>query len=103
MATGLVIHISSGEDRHTEILTDDDIRIGTSETANLRLRASSLPKDVANSVLFELTRLNSHYRVVSVDPSVPVSLNGETMKTGAEIHDGDEVRFGDSELVLHFY
>jgi S1-C subfamily serine protease len=103
MATGLVIHISSGEDRHTEILTDDDIRIGTSETANLRLRASSLPKEVANSVLLELTRLNSHYRVVSVDQSVPVSLNGEIMESGAEIHDGDEVRFGGSELVLHFY
>ena len=28
MASGLVIHVSSGEDKHTEVLTDEHIRIG---------------------------------------------------------------------------
>lgn len=103
MATGLVIHISSGEDRHTEILTDDDIRIGTTETANLRLRASSLPREAANAVLLELTRSNGNYHVTSVDEELPVTLNGEAVQTGDEIRDGDEVRFDGSELILHFY
>src|ERR1700754_1652206 len=103
MATGLVIHISSGEDRHTEILTDDDIRIGTTETANLRLRASSLPREAANAVLLALTRSNGNYRVTSVDEELPVTLNGEAVQTGDEIRDGDEVRFDGSELILHFY
>lgn len=103
MATGLVIHISSGEDRHTEILTDDDIRIGTTETANLRLRASSLPREAANAVLLELTRSNGNYRVTGVDQTLPVTLNGEAVRSGVEIRDGDEVRFGGSDLVLHFY
>ena len=103
MATSLVIHISSGEDRHTEILTDDNIRIGTTETANLRLRASSLPREAADALLIELTRSNSHYRVSSVDQTLPVTLNGERPGIGAEIHDGDELRVGDSELILHFY
>ena len=40
MATGLVIHISSGEDRHTEILTDERVRIGNGESADLKLRAA---------------------------------------------------------------
>ena len=103
MATGLVIHISSGEDRHTEILTDDNIRIGTTETANLRLRTSSLPREAANSVLLELTRANGNYRVTNVDQALAVMLNGEHMRAGDDIRDGDEVRFGDSELILHFY
>ena len=58
MATGLVIHISSGDDRHTEILTDDSVRIGASETCDLRIRSSSLPKTSANTVLLELSRTN---------------------------------------------
>ena len=29
MATGLVIHIASGKDKHTEVLTDEHIRIGS--------------------------------------------------------------------------
>jgi S1-C subfamily serine protease len=103
MATGLVIHISSGEDRHTEILTDDNIRIGTTDTANLRLRASSLPKDAANAVLLELTRSNGTYRVTGSDQTLPVTLNGDPVQAGVEINDGDEVRVGSSDFVLHFY
>ena len=103
MATGLVIHISSGEDRHTEILTDDNIRIGTTEDCNLRLRASSLPRDAASSVLLELGRSNGTYRVTNFDELLPVTLNGVPVNTASEIRDGDEMRVGDADVVLHFY
>ena len=103
MATGLVIHISSGDDRHTEILTDDSVRIGTSEACDLRLRASSLPKTAANSVLLELSRANGSYRVSDFDPKTLLTLNGEPVTNGAEINDGDELRIQDSEVLLHFY
>ena len=103
MATGLVIHISSGEDRHTEILTDDSIRIGTTEVCDLQLRSSSLPNTAANAVLLEMARSDGAYRVTSFDESLPVTLNGDPVSTGAEIRDGDEMRVGESDVVLHFY
>ena len=103
MATGLVIHISSGEDRHTEILSDDSVRIGASESCDLRLRSSSLPKNAANTVLLELSRQNGSYRIAGFDPTLPLTLNGEPISSGGEIRDGDEFRVGDSELVLHFF
>ena len=103
MATGLVIHISSGEDRHTEILSDDSIRIGASESCDLRLRSSSLPKNALSNVLLELNRENGSYRITGFDPAVLLTLNGEPLDQGGEIRDGDELRIGDSELVLHFY
>src|SRR6185369_2848782 len=103
MATGLVIHISSGDDRHTEILSDDSIRIGSSENCTLRLRSSSLPKSAANAVLLELSRTNGSYHVTGFDPALPLTLNGETVVSDAEINDGDEFRIADSDLVLHFY
>jgi S1-C subfamily serine protease len=103
MATGLVIHISSGDDRHTEILSDDSVRIGASESCDLRLRSSSLPKTAANTVLLELSRENGSYRVTDFDPAQALTLNGEPVNSGNEIRDGDELRIGDSELVLHFY
>jgi len=102
MATGLVIHISSGDDRHTEILTDDQIRIGACDNCELRLRSSSLPKTLTNSVLLELTRANGSYRVMSFAP-VAVTLNGEPIEEGVEIHDGDEVRVADGDLLLQFF
>jgi len=103
MPNGLVIHISSGDDRHTEILTDDQIRIGASDNCDLRLRSSSLPKTLANTVLLELTRTNGSYRVTSFPPDVPVTLNGEPLVADAEIRDGDEVRVADGDLLLHFF
>src|ERR1700741_3214209 len=103
MSTGLVIHISSGDDRHTEILSDDSVRIGASESCDLRLRSSSLPKTAANTVLLELNRQNGSYRVTDFDPAQALTLNGQPVNSGNEIRDGDELRIGDSELVLHVY
>ena len=103
MATGLVIHISSGDDRHTEILSDDSVRIGASEGCDLRLRSSSLPKNAANTVLLELSRQNGSYRVAGFDPTLALTLNGDPINSGSEIRDGDELRIGDSQLVLHFF
>src|SRR6185369_1213544 len=103
MSTGLVIHISSGEDRHTEILSDDIIRIGATEGSNLRLRASSLPKNAASAVLLELSRTNGSYHVTGFEPEVPLTLNGEPVSSNAEINDGDELRIADSDLILHFF
>jgi len=103
MSTGLVIHISSGDDRHTEILTDESVRIGASESCDLRLRSSSLPKTAANTVLLELSRKNGSYRVIDFDPTLALTLNGEPVAPGNEIRDGDEFRVNDSDLVLHFF
>jgi S1-C subfamily serine protease len=103
MATGLVIHISSGEDRHTEILTDDSVRIGASESCDLRLRSSSLPKNAEKSVLLELTRANVSYRVSAFDQHVPLTINAEPVTIGQEILDGDEFRIADSDILIHFF
>src|ERR1044072_9862560 len=103
MSTGLVIHISSGEDRHTEILSDDNIRIGACETCDLLLRASTLPKSAANTVLLELSRKNVSYRVSDFDSTVSLTHNGQPVSVGTEIRDGDEFRVADSDVILHFF
>ncbi|HEY8225186.1 MAG TPA: serine protease [Pyrinomonadaceae bacterium] len=103
MATGLVIHISSGDDRHTEILTDERIRIGTSEQCDLRLRSSSLPKEVANSIVLELARAAGHYRVSHFEPSLQPTKNGKSLDVGDEIQDGDDIHLDHSDLSLQFF
>src|SRR5678816_2795225 len=100
MSTGLVIHISSGEDRHTEILSDDNIRIGACENCDLRLRSSSLPKTAANTILLELSRTNGAYRVTGFDPVVSLTQNGEDVNQGNEIRDGDELPSVDFDIVF---
>lgn len=105
MASGLVIHISSGDDKHTQVLTDESIRIGRSEDCALRLRASDLPKqeEEGRALILELTRTNGYYRVADFDPSLEITLNGKRIKIEAEIRDGDEVRILPSDLALQFF
>ncbi|HSB28789.1 MAG TPA: serine protease [Pyrinomonadaceae bacterium] len=103
MATGLVIHISSGEDRHTEILTDERVRIGSSEGAELRLRSSSLPKPSTNGYLLELVRQDGTYHVAAFDHSLEITKNSAEFGVGDSIEDGDEVRVVGSDLILQFF
>src|SRR6476469_8926655 len=103
MATGLVSHISSRNDRHTEILTDERIRIGSSEGAELRLRASSLPKNSTNGYLLELVRQDGGYHVAAFDKALEVTKNSAEFAVGDMIEDGDEIRVVGSDLILHFF
>lgn len=104
MATGLVIHISSGEDKHTEVLTDDRIRIGSGDDCDLHLRNSDLPQPRAvDGLVLELSKRNGSYRVVTFDPLLSLTLNGKTLAVDAEIHDGDQIRISPSALELQFF
>lgn len=104
MANGLVIHISAGDDRHTEALSQDTILIGTNEDCHIRLRASHLPNDYTpNGAVLELIRGNNSFRVKSYDKSLDVIHNDEPLELGARIIDGDLLRFVDSDLSLQFF
>ncbi|MFN2515067.1 MAG: trypsin-like peptidase domain-containing protein [Pyrinomonadaceae bacterium] len=104
MATGLVIHISFGEDKHTEILTDRLIRIGCTEDCNLQLRASQLPgRAMGIDVVLELQRNSGTYRVSNFDETIGLKHNGKPIVSDAEIKDGDQIRIGKSDLTLGFY
>jgi S1-C subfamily serine protease len=104
MATGLVIHISSGDDKHTEILTGEQIRIGKSELCDLRLRSSDLPSvPGSGDIVLEVGRATGAYRINDFDPLLDLTLNGQPVRNDVEIRDGDEVRIKPSNLTLHFF
>ena len=104
MATGLVIHISTGEDKHTEILTAEHICIGKSDQCDLRLRASDLPAiSGSGDVVLEVGRSSGLYRVTDFDPLLEITHNGEPIAQQSEIKDGDEVRIHQSDLSLQFF
>lgn len=104
MATGLVIHISSGTDKHTQVLTDEQVRIGNSDDCAVQLRSSSLPmRNTNEAAVLELARLNGSYVITGFDASLGLKHNGKPLKADAEIADGDEVRIDDTPLLLTFY
>ena len=104
MATGLVIHISSGKDKHTEVLTEKLIRIGNCDGCDVHLRSSSLPTGASNDkAVLELTRSNGFYRVANFDDSLGLTHNGQPLEPNTEIQDGDEVSVENSPLTFQFF
>ena len=104
MATGLVIHISSGDDKHTEVLTGERLRIGNCDDCDLRLRASALPKrPESDGLVLELIGRNGSYSVAGFDPALTLLLNGQPLEMDVPIKDGDELRIADSILSLQFF
>jgi S1-C subfamily serine protease len=100
MAGGLVVHITAGHERHTEVLSQERVLIGPGENCHIRI-GSDLLSDT--SVLLELTRQNSHFRVQEFDPEIGITLNGRPLTRGARIEDGDELRFPAFDVAMQFF
>ena len=99
MATGLVAHISDGLDRHTEVLSHERISFGPGESCSVKIG----PPAAGSGCAVALGRSNGHYRVTEFDPALNLTLNGAPLSLGLPIDDGDELRFGDTELSIQFF
>src|SRR6266850_681563 len=100
---GLVIHISSLNDRSTEVVMLDRITIGASEDCDVKIRALQGAAATSNGPLIELARLNGVYRIASLDPNVEIKFNGRPVKSNKGINDGDEIWIGPSGPSIHFF
>jgi len=102
--TGLVIHISSVNDRSTEVVMSERIRIGSGDDCEVKIRMpQQLTESAANVPVIELARLNGSYRVTALNPGIEIRLNGKRIRPNAEIDDGDEVWIGPSGPSIHFF
>jgi len=98
---GLVIHVSSLNDRSTEVVMREIIRIGACEDCDVKIR---LPQGATSAgPVIELARKNGIYRIASIDPNLEVKLNGRAIKPEKGIHDGDEIWIGPSGPSIHFF
>src|SRR5712691_10751634 len=102
-SNGLVIHVSSLNDRSTEVVMRDVVRIGACEDCDVKIRLPQVPAAPVNGPVIELARLNGIYRIASFDATLEVKLNGRPMKPNRGIYDGDEIWIGPSGPSIHFF
>ena len=102
-SNGLIIHVSSFNDRSTEVVTRDRIRVGTTDDCEVKVRLSQDPATPTNGPVIELVRLNGIYRIDSFNPGLEVKLNGRPIKANKGIYDGDEIWIGPSGPSIHFF
>jgi S1-C subfamily serine protease len=100
---GLVIHISSLNDRSTEVVMRERITIGASDECDVKIRLPEATAAIANGAVIELARENGVYRIASYDSNLQVTLNNRPIKSNKAIDDGDEVWIGPSGPSIHFF
>jgi hypothetical protein len=100
MAGGLVVHISHGQERRTEVLSQERVLIGPGEGCHIRL-GSDLLTD--SSVIIELSRQNGQYRVAEFDPELGITLNARPLARAARIDEGDELRIAAFDVSMQFF
>src|SRR6266404_3633982 len=104
MTSGLVIHVASSTDKHTEILATDRITIGTGHHSDIRLIEDAIPSSSLTSEhLIEIARNNGDYIIAGFDPSQKLTLNGNGLNAGYTIRDGDVIQIEGSDLSLQFF
>jgi S1-C subfamily serine protease len=102
-SNGLVIHVSSLNDRSTEVVMADTVRIGTSDDCDVKIRLAETATIATNGSLIEINRVEGTYRIVNVDPALDIKLNGRSIKPNKSINDGDEIWIGPSGPSIHFF
>src|SRR5438445_5698256 len=100
---GLVIHISSLNDRSTEVVMRERITIGACEDCDVKIRLPEAAAAQANGPVIELARLNGVYSISNFEQAVEVKLNGRPIKPNRGIYDGDEIWVGPSGPSIHFF
>jgi S1-C subfamily serine protease len=101
MANGLVIHIEVGAERHTEVLAQERIRIGTDPDCELRLQPDLFA--APPPLLLELVFTDGHYRVTDFARDLALTHNKRPLREGREIIDGDQVQLAAADLTLQFF
>ena len=102
-ANGLVIHVSSLNDRSTEVVMSEHVRIGVGEDCDVKIRLPQAGTQPANGVAIEVERQNGTYRIASFDRVLDIKLNDRPIKLHKSISDGDEIWIGPAGPAIHFF
>ena len=100
MAVGIIIHVIVGAEKRTELFSEENIRLGSTEASNLQIHTDKIADD---GVWLELALEKGVYRVINFRESLNLTLNGEPLRCFVAIKDGDSVEIPDTDVSFSFF
>ena len=100
MAVGIIIHVIVGAEKRTELFSEENIRLGSTEASNLQIHTDKIADD---GVWLELALEKGVYRVINFRESLNLKLNGESLRRFVAIKDGDSVEIPDTDVSFSFF
>lgn len=100
MAVGIIIHITVGTEKRTEFFSQERIRIGSDETADLQIYT---PDSNDVGIWFELENTDGVYRIVEFARDLNLQINQSPIRRFIAVTDGDVIEVPDSEIAFAFF
>jgi S1-C subfamily serine protease len=100
MAVGIIIHVSVGKEKRTELFSEENIRIGADEACDLQIITE---KVAAQGVWLELALNDKVYRVLDFQPSLDLALNGVPIHRFVPINNGDTIEIPTTDIAFSFF
>ncbi len=100
MAVGIIIHVSAGKEKRTELFSEENIRLGADETCDLEIRTEKI---AAPGVWLALELSDRIYRVLDFQPALNLTLNGVPIHRFAPVKDGDTIEVPNTDISFSFF
>ena len=100
MALGLIIHVSVGAEKRTEIFSEENIRLGSSDAADLQIHSKEIPQ---KSIWLELELSGGVYRIINFEAALNLTLNEKPIRRFVAIKDGDVINLPETEVSFSFF
>jgi S1-C subfamily serine protease len=101
MATGIIIHVSVGAEKRTEFFSEQNVRIGSTDTSDLQIHNDKIA--AAQGVWLDLEFEDGIYRVLHFDKSLELLHNGKPLKRFVAIEDGDVIEIPQIGVSFSFF
>lgn len=100
MSSGIIIHVTVGKEKRTELFLENHIRIGSDETSDLQIRTTKIPVEGS---WVELEKQDSAYIVTKFSAESQFLLNNEPLRRFVEIKDGDVISSPNGDVSFSFF
>lgn len=100
MAVGIIIHVTVGAEKRTELFSEENIRLGATESSNLQIHTDKVNVE---GVWLEIELEKDFYRVINFRKSLNLTLNGKPLQRFVAIQDGDTIEIPDADISFSFF
>src|SRR5688572_10656921 len=96
----IIVHIEVGEEKSTEVFSQERLRIGSDETCDLQIQTGDMP---TTGVWFELEDSDGVFRLVKFDPELELSMNDKPVRRFIGVKDGDVIKIAGADISFSFF
>lgn len=100
MAVGIIIHITVGTEKRTEFFSQDRIRIGSDDNADLQIHT---PEADGSGPWFDLESTEGVYRIVEFSKQLDLQINQSPIRRFIAVTDGDVIDVPGTDISFSFF